>query len=518
MNKEERPTDGAGPPDAAPVRLAVFEGTEAEKTHLSILALKKGEDGNWTLNIGGPDIERMKPYIERFRDERRKLAKNGVPVDRALLSKALTGLLTSEGFIVEELPAADHQINFQLDQQTGKMVGTHTALHPLAAANADAARNTFEAIARSLGNFANQTADEIAKLLAAGDTDGAASVVKRDAERGLLALPASDRLLSALLQIDVAKLSATQRFSVREARYLTASRFGNFGIAGPEADHILEEDKGSLDARYIANLKMASGLGALERGQVETALEIWREILREPSDLDTEGRAWALRNISNTLSPDDPEALDTARRSSDAFLASGNKPEASKSLFRVANILMRKEPSEAVVALDEMIALLDNEGLNDRYIRAAALFGGAIRLAALGRHNEALRDAVEAADLQRGLLGAESQLISALHLVSMEARTIGDTEKADAFAAEAERLSDELKIPHFELSKRLDALAKNFNERAADELVRDAEQINKWEVTAMVRVIQATLERFSVDVNRNSKGVPRGAQIRFELL
>jgi hypothetical protein len=26
------------------------------------------------------------------------------------------------------------------------------------------------------------------------------------------------------------------------------------------------------------------------------------------------------------------------------------------------------------------------------------------------------------------------------------------------------------------------------------------------------------LERFSVDVNRNSKGVPRGAQIRFELL
>jgi len=26
------------------------------------------------------------------------------------------------------------------------------------------------------------------------------------------------------------------------------------------------------------------------------------------------------------------------------------------------------------------------------------------------------------------------------------------------------------------------------------------------------------LERFSVDVNRNNKGVPRGSQIRFELL
>ena len=29
---------------------------------------------------------------------------------------------------------------------------------------------------------------------------------------------------------------------------------------------------------------------------------------------------------------------------------------------------------------------------------------------------------------------------------------------------------------------------------------------------------ERALERFSVDVNRNNKGVPRGAQIRFELL
>ena len=32
------------------------------------------------------------------------------------------------------------------------------------------------------------------------------------------------------------------------------------------------------------------------------------------------------------------------------------------------------------------------------------------------------------------------------------------------------------------------------------------------------QVRKALLERFSVDVNRNNKGVPRSAQIRFELL
>lgn len=64
-----------------------------------------------------------------------------------------------------------------------------------------------------------------------------------------------------------------------------------------DANHMLGEDTGSLDSRYIANLKMASGLGARDRGQVETVLAIWRDILREPSELDTEGRAWAWRNV-----------------------------------------------------------------------------------------------------------------------------------------------------------------------------------------------------------------------------
>jgi hypothetical protein len=98
MNKEEGPTDEARMPDAAPVRLAVFEGTEAAKKHLSIIALKKGDDDKWTLNIAGPNIERVKPSIERFSHERRKLAENGSPVDRALLLEALTDFLTSEGF------------------------------------------------------------------------------------------------------------------------------------------------------------------------------------------------------------------------------------------------------------------------------------------------------------------------------------------------------------------------------------------------------------------------------------
>jgi death-on-curing protein len=38
---------------------------------------------------------------------------------------------------------------------------------------------------------------------------------------------------------------------------------------------------------------------------------------------------------------------------------------------------------------------------------------------------------------------------------------------------------------------------------------------NKW---TCEQAELAELERFSIDMNRNNKGVPRGAQIRFELL
>ena len=243
------------------------------------------------------------------------------------------------------------------------------------------------------------------------------------------------------MRIDVSALSPVDRRIVRDGRLVTAQQLHKFDIAGTEADFIISEDTGTLTPEQIAALRMNSALGALRRGRRETALMIWRELLKEPSHLGAEGRGWALRNISHTLPDDDPEALRAAQRSSDAFLEAGDKVEAGKSLMRVANILMHTEPSEAVKKLNEMVAVLDREGPLDRRIRGAALQARANRLAKLHKHKDAFRDAVEAVEMRRGLLGAEAELISSLHLAALEARTIGDTEKADAYVTEAESLT-----------------------------------------------------------------------------
>jgi tetratricopeptide (TPR) repeat protein len=491
--KEQQPpqeTEGASPP-----RLAVFKMDGEQKQHLATLTLTRGDGSAWTMQASGPSAEGLAPLLHRFSETRREGAAAS-PAD------ALAEMLTSEGFVVEKLPAGDHQVNLQIDLKTGTVIGTHGAMHPLAAVDDDLGRRVFEAIAGGLGKAADEVADEIDKRLAEGDIQGAAAEVKLGLDRGLFGLRLSGRLLDALMRIDVSALSPAERRSVRDGRLVTAQQLERFDIAGLEADSILSEDPGTFTPIQIATLKMTSALGALRRGHRETSLLTWRTLLAEPSDLDAEGRGWALRNISNTLPDDDPEALRTAQRSSDAFLEAGNKAEAGKSLMRVANILMQSEPREAVKKLNEMVAVLDKEGLLDRRIRGAALQARANRLAKLNRHKDAFLDAVEAVEMRRGLLGVEAEFISSLHLAALEAATIGETEKADAYATEAETLTAELKIPHFQLAERVSALVTAFDANTAENLLRDAEAAGNLEVIAGVNVIRATMDPSLTDMQR----------------
>jgi hypothetical protein len=213
-------------------------------------------------------------------------------------------MLMAGGFTVERLPAGDQQINFQIDLKTGKAVGTHAPMHALAASDDGIGRRVFEAIAGSLSKFADELADEIDKRLADNDVHGAVAAINRALAQGLFGLPLSERLLDALMRIGVSDLSVPDRRNVRDSRLIAPQQLGKFDVAGLEADHILAEDTGTLNLEQTAALKMTAALGALKRGNRETALTTWRSLLRDPSHLNAEGRGWAWRNISSVL-PDD---------------------------------------------------------------------------------------------------------------------------------------------------------------------------------------------------------------------
>jgi hypothetical protein len=318
----------AGP--LTPVRLAVFEGTAEQRQHLSTVTLKKEEGLAWKLEATGPSAERSRPVFERFTETRRSLAESAAAPPITSPADALTDMLVADGFTVERLPAGDHQINLQIDLQTGKVLGTHAPLHALAALDDGIGRRVFEAISGGLSKFADELAEEIENRLADDDMHGAFVAFNRASDQGLFGLALSERLLGALMRIDVSGLPAPDKRNLREGRLIAAQQVENFDVAGLEADHILAEDNGTLNLEQTAALKMTAALGALKRGNRETALTTWRSLLRDPSHLNAEGRGWAWRNISSVLPDDDPEARGAAQYSSDAFLQAGNKAEAGE--------------------------------------------------------------------------------------------------------------------------------------------------------------------------------------------
>lgn len=411
-------------------------------------------------------------------------------------------MLSQDGFITEEIPASDYEINFQFDTTSGSGVGTHAATHGLVDPNNPIGRNVVDAIARTFAKAAEDLAVEISALLDQNDVNGAMTAIKRDADRGLFSLSPSPRLLDTLGRIDVKSLSSEDRRLIRDARLGTAQRLGRFDIASAEASALLSEDASTLSAEQTASLKMVVAIDLIKTGSRETGLAVLRELLKPPSALSPEGRGWAWRNISMTLGPDEPEARRANQLSADAFLEAGNKHEAGKSLMGLVNILMNEDPAEAVRRLDEIVALTAKDGLLDRRVRSAALHARGNRLARLNRHAEAFRDASEAVETARGLIGIESEFVSSLHLAAIEAHHIGNDAEAEKFEAEAEKMTDELNLPHFQLARRISALAQNFDKAEADALLQEAETANNLDVIVSVRVLQATGDTTLNDTER----------------
>ena len=231
-----------------------------------------------------------------------------------------------------------------------------------------------------------------------------------------------------------------------------AHRLQRHDIVAYEAEQLLTKSPDTFSAEEKAQLEVAIAIGLAQRGRTEAALTIWRRLAGPDSPLTIEGRAWAWRNISFTLRRSDPEAKEAAQRSADAFLQAGNKRQAGTSLVRVADCLMT-EAERALTALEQMFALVEQESIGNRALRAAIYHVRADRLLELRNASLALEDAKQAIALRRGLLGAEAQLVSSLHQAAAALLILGQKDEAKTYSDEADALSSREGISHFDLAE-----------------------------------------------------------------
>ena len=500
------------PPSAGPretVRFAIFVEAEGRKIDIARISLSKSETGRWIAQISGETdahVSKVKSIIDRYAEAKQSTATteereadNPNPPDWG----QLIDTFGQEGFLVEKLPAGDLELEFQYDQKSGRFVGSQKPLHEFSTSNPPLIQDIISSLSKTFKNIIEGLADEIDHAVSSGAVDEAVTSVRRAYEGGKFGFAPNQKLLDALVKIDVTSLSPADRKMVRNLRIVLAEKLKKYDDAGSDAEALLAEEDGvELSGEQKSNLQIFLGLATMKRGNRETALMIWRSVLENPAALHPETRAWTWRNISLGLPSDDPESLRAIQYAADAFLEAGNRHEACQSLMQLAKRLMGEDPTEAIKKIDEILFLLDREGLGDKNLRSAALHTRANRLSQLGKHSEALVNAHEAIDLRRGVIGTEADLVSSLYLASIEADLSGLHDEAATLKNEADRLSNEIDVPRFRLGRRIESLFGAFDSFQADEILREAKSVNDWDVVASVRIVQAVKDTSLSDIDR----------------
>lgn len=489
-------------------RLAIYEVSGGSRKAIARFTVSAKSDGTCNVEISSESpasATELHELLKRHQDEKAE-PPSACLTDEETLKKGvgtLRELLTKHGYETELLPASDQALSFVIDMRTGAIVGTNTSLHDAVASDSDEiAKRIFNSLAKAFSTPMDEIAANVSAAVAAGSDTTALELICKAYEAGNSAFPPTKALLDALLSVDLAAATNEQCQIVLKWRIAAAHAMEEFAVSAAAAEQLLSGWRHTLTAGQISGLRMILASAAMKRGNQESALMIWRELLDAPESLGAGNRGWAWRNISYTLPANDPEALLAAQYSADAFLEAGDKTEAAKSLMQVANCLLHCEPTRALTVIEEILPLLDSDNLAYRPVRAATLHARANRLMQLSRHNEAFVDAQAAVNTWRGIMGTESELVGSLYLASFAADSIGNESARAELKDEADKLSAALGTPRFILSNRIMALAENYKREDAQQLLADAKDFGDPDLVASVRYIQALQDTTLSDSDR----------------
>ena len=446
-----------------------------------------GQYLRWELSGDGTDTDVLRRCLAELvepevseNDERRLEA----------VAALIRAAVEANGFKIDRLPEGDLQIEFAVDLPSGRTYGKQKALHGFAHLTEDIGRNIQKAIQQAFNQPAEMHAAAILTALGEGNHQEAARLVLGQ-EDALILFSGSRSLLDAICAINQEGLEHDDANELKRIIVSLASAQHRYEIACDAAEQLLQGDQ-TLDVQTKYSLRNMAAVGALKRGERESGLAMLRELLEDADQIDAAQRGWIWRNLSNALETDEPEARRAAQLSADAFLEAGDREESARSLAHLSRLQERDEPTTAIYQFDQMLDLISKEGVLNEEIRANILHRKARKLLELSNSRAAFDAAAEAADLRRGVLGAEESLISSLHLAGIAASIHGDKKSADAMNAEAEKLEIEVGFEHFRHARRVEALLKAWDPEVARSLLVVADQTENPELYAGIHVAVAS--------------------------
>ena len=405
------------------------------------------------------------------------------------MQEAIRTRLLGDGFQLKDLPPNSVNFSFEYDIKSGRVVGRQVAPHDSLDVDLTLARELQFAMGSVFKRGPLDLAAEIRRLVEKGDHIGAAEAVKAGRQgMGFLGVLTRE-LLDALQKIRVVDLDTDTRHVVRGCRLAVAAQLDHYDEAEIEAQALLDEGLESDQA----SLENVIAVACVKRGDVETALSIWRRLLKTLENLNPVNRAWIWRNLSKAL-PNGGEAIRAARLSVDAFLEAGDKREAATTLMHLSRLLEFESPSLAIQGLDDMLGMIAQNGLMDSELRAGIHHARGNRLRELRAHPLALDAALKAVELRREVMGVEEGLISSLYLAAMEANEVGNLELVNKLNAEAQDLEAKTSSIRFKLAHRIEGLLVKFDREVAEAILKDVRATGNMDLIVGAGVAAATCD------------------------
>ncbi|HEY5260959.1 MAG TPA: hypothetical protein VIJ33_02505 [Solirubrobacteraceae bacterium] len=324
---------------------------------------------------------------------------------------------------------------------SGRIVGESTALHDYATVDADLANSVFERLRSIPTTLSNELAARVEEAVARADHAVAAAAVLEQGPMVLQLGGATARISAAARSIEAASLAPEDRRGLLMLRLAIGECLHDYGslVAG-DVRLLKSEFWSALNEAEREGVLLADGCTAASAGMPEQAFAIWRSVL-ELDPLSAKGRAWAYRNLSSLLKDSDPQAAELSQLAADAFLQAGSPFEAARAALRRASCILPTQPPEALAQIDQAIAWFAPDDAHSRELRAGLLHAKANALLRLGQSADAEVTAAEAAELRRGLHGAEDARAASVYLAAHAAEHAGRTEKAIEYKAEADSLA-----------------------------------------------------------------------------
>ena len=470
-------------PELSQMRLAVLDS--ATQRMLATVLLSEQTNGQIGLTVSGEKFDSQAVAVAA-QEAATGLPPIGLPIAERLnqLKGAIRTRLLGDGFQVHDLPNADFALTVEYDIKSGRTIGLHKALHDWAKVDGAVVSSLHAAMVGMFAQGSKELAAEVERFVDADDHNGAAEAVKAGRQGMGFFGALSPELADALEKIRVVDLDADTRRLVRECRMAVAAQLERYDMAEDDASALLQDGAASTNLAMRAHLENVIAIASVKRGEIETALSIWRKLLEKPELLDPLERAWVWRNLSMALPEQRGEAVRAARLSTDAFLEAGDKREAATSLMHISRLLEFESPSSAIEQLDGMLAIITQNGLMGSELRAAIHHARGNRLRELRAHPDALDAALKAVDLRRGVSGVEDEMISSLYLAVMEAEAVGNSDLAHQLKSEAREMEAATSSIHFEMAHRIEDLFSNFDRDAADKILSDARALGDMSLIA----------------------------------